>query len=79
MPRLFRESGLVHVSVVPHTILVHYEFLHQLLDGFMTKELDAGTFTRDEVATWWRGLEEASSKRYFFAGITGFIVSGRRP
>jgi hypothetical protein len=79
MPRLFREAGLVDVSVVPHTILMHYEFVHQLLDGFMAKTLDAGTLTRDEVATWWRGLEEVSSKGHFFAGITGFIVSGRRP
>ena len=79
MPRLFQEAGLVDVSVVPHTVLMHYEFLHQLLDGFMAKELDAGTLTGDEVATWWRGLDEASSKGRFFAGVTGFIVSGRRP
>jgi ubiquinone/menaquinone biosynthesis C-methylase UbiE len=79
MPRLFREAGLVDVSVVPHTILMRHEFLHQLLDGFITKELDAGTLTRDEVGAWWRGLEETNSKGDFFAGITGFIVSGRRP
>jgi len=57
---------------------MHYAFVHQPLDGFTAKALVAGTLTRDEVATWWHGLEEASSKGYFFAGITGFIVSGRR-
>jgi ubiquinone/menaquinone biosynthesis C-methylase UbiE len=78
LPRLFREHGLIDVTVTPHTVLFPYEFAELLWGGHLTRAQEAGTVTPAEVAQWWAGLNRAHEQQCFFAGLTAFIVAGTK-
>jgi ubiquinone/menaquinone biosynthesis C-methylase UbiE len=79
LPRLFREHGLFDVTVVPHQVFVHLEFLELLLGGHLVRAQNEGLVRRDEVERWWMYLRDAADKEHFLAGFTAFIVAGTVP
>jgi ubiquinone/menaquinone biosynthesis C-methylase UbiE len=79
LPRLFREHGLIDMTVTPHPVLFPYEFAELLWGGHLTRAQEAGTVTPAEVAQWWAGLKEAHDEHRFFASLTAFIVAGTKP
>jgi ubiquinone/menaquinone biosynthesis C-methylase UbiE len=79
MPRLFREHGLTDVTVVPHQVFVHVEFLELLLGGHLVRTQTEGLIKPDEVERWWTNLREAAEQGQFLATFTAFIVAGTVP
>jgi ubiquinone/menaquinone biosynthesis C-methylase UbiE len=78
LPRLFHEHGLAEVTVIPHTVLLHYEFAELLWGGHLTRAQQAGVVTPDEVKRWWEDLSRADERGRFFAGLTAFIVAATK-
>jgi ubiquinone/menaquinone biosynthesis C-methylase UbiE len=76
LPRLFREHGLIDVTVTPHTVMFPYEFAELLWGGHLTRAEETGIVSASELAQWWAGLKEAHDQHRFFAGLTAFIVAG---
>ena len=76
LPRLFREHGLIDVTVVPHQVFVHLEFLELLLGGHLVRAQSEGLVEPDEVERWWTQLHEAANEGHFLATFTAFIVAG---
>jgi len=76
---LFRDVGLVDVAVLPHTVMVPFEIFRHLFSGTVQQAAQAGVLSPQEVALWWRPLEQAAATQRFFAAMGGFIVSGRKP
>lgn len=78
---LFREAGLVHVAVAP---MAFGWTDYTLADGIFALEVSAqnavkaGAISSQEADTWLGHLKEARQKQTFFAGLTLFVVAGRK-
>ncbi len=79
LPRLFREVGMVDVSVSFHTITVTYDFLQLLLGGHVARAVSSGVLSEREADLWWTNLAEAEDAGTFLYGFTAFVVSGTKP
>ena len=79
LPRLFHAAGLTEVTCVPHAVRWYGAFAHRIFDGHLAKAQQAGVLSADELASWWKHLEQAEAAGQFHLGILGFIVSGRKP
>lgn len=79
LPRLFHTAGLTDVTCVPHAVRLYCAFAHRLFDGYLAKAQQAGVLSADELASWWKHLEQAEAAGQFHLGILGFIVGGRKP
>jgi SAM-dependent methyltransferase len=78
LPRLFKQFGLVDVTVSTHTIFVHYEFFQLLVGGHLTNIQMAGLLSPSEVNDWWTDLQSANEMGTFLCCFTAFIVAGSR-
>lgn len=78
LSRLFRQQGMVELSVTFHTVTVHFEFLQLLLGGHVARMVSAGTISGDEANLWWTDLARASRDGNFLYGFTAFIVAGTK-
>jgi SAM-dependent methyltransferase len=78
LPRLFKQSGMVDVTVSTHTIFVHYEFFELLLGGHLKNVQMAGLLSPSEVNDWWTDLQTANEAGLFQCCFTAFIVAGTR-
>lgn len=79
LPRLFKEHGLVAVSVEALPIFVHYAFAELLLGGHCTRLQADGILAPAQVRAWWEQLQEAQERGVFLLGVTAFIVVGTKP
>jgi ubiquinone/menaquinone biosynthesis C-methylase UbiE len=82
LPGLFKEQGLTEVAVATQTfITADLALASNLFELWATAERarTSGTIPAEEIAAWWSHLEQAASAGRFFAALTGFIVSGRKP
>jgi ubiquinone/menaquinone biosynthesis C-methylase UbiE len=78
LPRMFHESGLTDVTVTPHTVFFHYEFLELLAAGALMLLREKGALRPEEVVRWRGSLLEAQKEGTFLAAITAFIVAGTK-
>ena len=78
LPRLFRESGLVDIRVVPHVFVAPFQLWRSLVRGTLEIALEAGTLSASELEHWWDELDTAEQEGWFFEGSLGFIVAGRK-
>jgi ubiquinone/menaquinone biosynthesis C-methylase UbiE len=76
--RMFLDQGMTEVVVVPHQILIGFEFLGLLIGGHLTRAQRAGVLNASDTERWWRDLHDADAAGRFFAGFTAFIVSGAK-
>jgi ubiquinone/menaquinone biosynthesis C-methylase UbiE len=79
LPRLFQQAGLDEVTSVPRAVRPHYASAHDVFDGVIAKGVSQGVLSSEEVARWWRDLEQANSRGLFHFGFLGFVVAGRKP
>ena len=82
LPGLFKQYGLVDIAVVPDTLMTaDYALIDQLLGLRTTVERvqTAGEISASEAAAWLADLEQRSQAGRFFAAITAFAISGRKP
>ena len=78
LPRMFRSSGLTEVAVVPHVVLVPFEFFELLIGGHLNRAQQAGSVSPADAERWWGGLREAQRQGNFLAGFTAFMVAGTK-
>jgi len=76
--RMFLDCGMTEIVVVPHQILIGFEFLGLLIGGHLTRAQRVGMLNASDVERWWGNLRDADVVGRFFAGFTAFIVSGTR-
>jgi ubiquinone/menaquinone biosynthesis C-methylase UbiE len=79
--RLFRDSGLEVVQVMPFTaVLPTFELAEQVcqLRAWSAMSVELGHAASQAVDEWFARLEAASRSGRFFAALTGFLVAGRR-
>ncbi|WP_435174198.1 methyltransferase domain-containing protein [Actinacidiphila sp. bgisy145] len=76
----FLDLGVAGVSLKPHTVRMSFAFFQASLGEFVNTAVAHGglDWTREELASWWRPLEEAEKRSRFFASISGFSLSGTR-
>lgn len=82
MPALFRAAQLTEVTVTTDTWqTTHYSIAAQLLRlrEHTERAQNAGAVSATEAPSWLRELEQAGNAGQFFAAITFFFVSGRKP
>ena len=77
--RLFRQKGLLDVTVVPHVVQPTYALCRLVDEGVLANAVKQGNLTRSDYDTWWRELEKAARTGYFVAAWPGYIVGGRKP
>ncbi|HEV8718134.1 MAG TPA: methyltransferase domain-containing protein [Candidatus Binatia bacterium] len=81
-PRLFREAQLTDISIFADSwIQTNYTVFMQSLRfrEFTDRAQEAGVVSATEAASWLEELEQASQEGRFFAAMTFFFVSGRKP
>ena len=81
LPRLFREAGLVDVTVDPFTrIDADYAAFNAQddLPRIVSRAQAAGAITAEEGSRWLTELDARARRGSFFATMTSFVVSGRR-
>ena len=77
--RLFRQAGLLHISIASGTlILTDYATADRLFFLKVTAEKmqNGGQLTETETAEWVDYLTSASEAKHFFCAVTGFRVTG---
>jgi hypothetical protein len=79
MPRLFKEQGLVAVSVDAMPVFIHYPFAELLLGGHSTRLQAEGRLTADQARALWEQLRSADERGVFLLGFTAFVVVGAKP
>ena len=79
LPRLLRDAGLGEVSTTPHAIDVPFDFFGWVLSGHLDAAIAAGSFTPEELISWWDAIDAAHARERFFAAILGFVVAGTKP
>jgi hypothetical protein len=79
---MVRAAGLAEVTVEPVTVastdLAESDPLLHLRDSAKAAAA-AGVIGHHGAARWIAELEEAAADGHFFASLTGFLVSGRKP
>ena len=78
LPRMFRAAGLTEVSVVPHVVIIDFEFFELLVGGHLNRAQQAGSLSPSDAERWWDGLRDAHREGNFLAGFTAFMVAGTR-
>src|SRR5439155_22621600 len=82
LPRLFREAGLLDISVTPHTVM-GFDFAHGPwgldLAAVAERAQAAGVVSAAEAAAWVARLEEGERAGHLFNTLTAFVVAGRKP
>lgn len=80
--RLFYEAGLGDVVLVAETLVFtdypQADFVLRLGEA-VTQAITAGVVSESEANEWLDDLERAQQRGTFFAAVTGFCVSGRKP
>lgn len=78
--RRFLDLGLRNIQIVPHTVVMPLSFFRTSVGGRLAAAQADGSLnlTADQLAAWWRTLEEADAHGRFFASLTGFALSGTR-
>jgi len=79
LPRLLRDAGLVELAVIPHAVVIPYDFFGWIVSGHLDAALAAGRFTPEELIRWWDELDAAHERGRFFAALLGFVVAGEKP
>jgi ubiquinone/menaquinone biosynthesis C-methylase UbiE len=80
LPRLFREAGLVEVTVTPHVLMLpSLESYRRLVSGTLGQAVCTGRISADELARWWSDLTQAEREGGLVVANLGFIVGGHRP
>jgi hypothetical protein len=75
---LFKQHQLTDISVIYHTVTVHFAFLQLLLGGHVVRAVSADTISGDEADLWWTDLARASREGTFLYGFTAVIVAGTK-
>lgn len=78
LPGLFRDAGLIDVTIIPHTIMVSFSFFIRIIGAGLTDAQESGAVSATAAADWWEHLEAAARRGRFFAAFPGFIVGGRK-
>ena len=81
-PALFRDVQLTDIRVAAETVLyTEYALTAQLLRlrEHTARAQEAGVVSAAEAASWLGELEQADQAGRFFAALTFFFVSGRKP
>jgi ubiquinone/menaquinone biosynthesis C-methylase UbiE len=77
LPVLFAELGLREVTIETGTLLLR-EFAQADL-AWRIREKVNGVLSVGQAARWLSCLEEAGQTGRFFAAVTGFLVTGKKP
>jgi ubiquinone/menaquinone biosynthesis C-methylase UbiE len=81
-PAFFQDAQLTDIQVSAETVLyTAYALTAQLLRlrDHTARAQEAGVVSAAEVTSWLRELEQAGQAGRFFAALTFFCVSGRKP
>jgi SAM-dependent methyltransferase len=78
LPRLFKQNGMMDISINPQTIILSYPFAELLLGGHLTHAQQAGVVSSADIERWWTQLREAHEAGTFFFGLTALIVAGTK-
>lgn len=79
LPRLFREHGLVDVSVDTPIIYIGYTHAELLLGGHCARLQADGIVTPEAMQRWRGRLREPQERGLFLMGVTAFVVVGAKP
>jgi ubiquinone/menaquinone biosynthesis C-methylase UbiE len=80
--RLFREAGLEDLSVAPFTVVdTDYDAFNRQYDlpRIVARAQAAGVLSAEEAQRWLHDVDERANRGSFFASMTCFGVSGRKP
>lgn len=80
--KLFKEAGLVEISVDPATIAITDYALADQLFNLEQKALalgEAGIISLSDTTKWVDYLKQADQAGYFFCALTGYNVAGKKP
>ena len=80
--RLFQEAGLEDLSVAPFTVVdTDYDAFNRQYDlpRVVARAEAAGVLTAEEARSWLHDVDERAKRGSFFASMTCFGVSGRKP
>jgi len=80
--RLFHEAHLTDIAVFADTVmLTSYAEADRIfrLQDTAKRAQTAGVVSETEATSWLEELEQADQAGWFFAALTFFFVSGRKP
>lgn len=74
--RLFKERGLEEVKTTIPVIRTNFMPYKMVFGGTLSQAVQDGLLEAEELAGWWRDLEQAEQAGTFFVVSPGFIVYG---
>ena len=80
IPALFRDAGLLDVTVSAETLWLTYPLAIPMIGPpTVERALAGGTITASQAEEWLRWLRETGEAVRLFCTLTGFLVGGRKP
>jgi ubiquinone/menaquinone biosynthesis C-methylase UbiE len=76
LPTLFRQAGLVEVSIVPQGILAGYEATREFIASTMARAVAEGAIDEDAAHSWLDDLQARAADGQYVAAFLLFRVSG---
>jgi ubiquinone/menaquinone biosynthesis C-methylase UbiE len=79
--RLFMQQGLEVVNLEANTLFfTNYPLMRQVvgIDEVETEASTSGLLSQSELSHWHIAMEEAQAKGWFFASVTGILITGKK-
>jgi ubiquinone/menaquinone biosynthesis C-methylase UbiE len=79
LTRVFRETGLVDLTIDPVLVLMTFDSYAGILSPAVDQVVAEGTLSVDRAEAWWGWLRSAAEAGTFVAAIAIFVVTGTKP
>jgi hypothetical protein len=79
LPRLSQQVELLDIFVEGRVMPLDYAFFQTAFGGLLQRIHATGALSTEELTNFWSALDQTNEGHCFYAGATGFVVSGRKP
>ena len=80
LPRLMTEAGLVDVTMSGQAMFLNtMEMIRTVFTGNLARAVGRGDMSEEEVAVWWKQLQEVAAAGPLVCCITLFVATGTKP
>ncbi len=79
IPHLMRKAKLKVEAIEPMTLMATTDITQRLCANALSKGIEEGAFTKEEVAAWWQEQAAMEQVGSLYHGSHGYIVAASKP
>ena len=79
LPHFMRQAGLNVEVIEPMTVAASLPLVRRIYASLLTRAIDEGVLSAEEVEVWWREQETMDQEGTFYHAAPGYIVAANKP